>query len=977
MSLIALAVVVTLAADRFPSRVEEMPKHIAAGEAVWSWSDDCAPRRVSDPRELGECKPSQEIVITLDGGKQPAAGTHVRWGTEAMLRDIPDAWLPLAVADARGIAAMRIPAGERVFARAAGPVLASRWTALRAPRTTIAATRGAAVTLDVLERGGKPAARAFVEIRTADLPQPNGLVFRGVGDGTVTIPAIPAEGYTRTLAWSENGAPLLIAGNPRTLELAPGFGMRGDVADPEGESVEGAAVSALFFTAGDIAIRKSTRSDAKGAFNIRGLPAGNVSWNVAKDPYAKVARITTFAGDTDAGTITLDTARDLEVIVRDSRDQPIAGAAIRAGAVTAKTDDRGRARLTALPSQNVELHVSAPGYLARDVEIDGAAATPARVVLRDAARVRAQLVRAGDGQPAGPGTAAVELDGRKTLLDFDAEGLLEIDDLEAGALSLEIRAEGMSPFHLPARRIEDGERIDLGRIALDRGLAITGRAIDASGAPLRGVTVRVLRPSSFGPLLSYARRDWVTAESGDDGLFRLSGLAPGMYTLFTQAASRAPAVREAVEVSNADAELGDVEIPRGRTLVIDCQPAARCGTDAKVVLRGADWLPVGSPMLDGRATIAPVPEGAAMLRISSGSGVVHERDVTISRDADETRIAVKLAGVQVRGRVTRGGRPVAGGRVQLSTLSGQSAKFVQIAYAVGGGHLGNEIVGTVPLQFSAAVSQDGTFVFEDLSPGDYGATWSDDSAYSATRRVTIGNDAAPLHLDLSGASVRGIVRGAEGAQVFITAEPGGRILAESDGSFAFVGLAPGRTTIRASADAARAASAEVTLSDGETSQIELTLAEKEDRELIVHVRVHGAAVPNAYVFLRDGGTLRAATTAGDGRAVFRVARRSAAADLAVYAGSSGWTFVAPTDADIIEVDAQPSQSRLVVGVEEGSHALVIHTPGGFPLHSALAILGIHPAARPGAPFTVERLPQGRYVVVAGDTRQQLETRPSQ
>jgi len=447
-----------------------------------------------------------------------------------------------------------------------------------------------------------------------------------------------------------------------------------------------------------------------------------------------------------------------------------------------------------------------------------------------------------------------------------------------------------------------------------------------------------------------------------------------MYTLFTQAALRAPAVRDAIEVSNGDTDVGDVEIPSGRTLVVDCQPVARCGTDAKLILGGADWLPVGAPIVEGRAVIAPVPDGAALLRISDGSGVVHERDVTIRSDAGETRIAVKLAGVAVRGRVTRAGRPLAGGRVQLSTLSGQPARFIQIAYAIAGGHLGNEIVGTVPRQFSSPVSQDGTFLFDDLSPGDYNATWSDGSAHSAARRVTVGVDVAPLHLDLSGAAVQGMVRGAEGSQVFVMIAEGSKILAQSDGSFALVGLVPGRETIRASAGAARAASADVTLSEGETSYVELTLGDTDDRELIVHVRSHGTALPNAYVFLREGGSLRAATTAADGRAVFRIDRRTASADVAVYAGSSGWTFIEPraiADGNAIEVNVQASRSRLVVRANEGSHALAIQSPGGFPLHSALAILGVNATARAGAPFTIERLPQGTYVIAAGTARRSV------
>ncbi|HKO56594.1 MAG TPA: hypothetical protein VJ276_12005, partial [Thermoanaerobaculia bacterium] len=135
----------------------------AAHAAVegWMWSADCAPHR-----EGTSCPETTRIMTRVK------AGTEVRWGTETMLMEIADALLPVARADDDGVATFDAPKGERVFARAAGPSLASAWTAMPASLT---ATEGLKVEMRVDPPGG-----ARVELRPLDAA---GLPFRGAGDG--------------------------------------------------------------------------------------------------------------------------------------------------------------------------------------------------------------------------------------------------------------------------------------------------------------------------------------------------------------------------------------------------------------------------------------------------------------------------------------------------------------------------------------------------------------------------------------------------------------------------------------------------------------------------------------------------------------------------------------------------------------------------------------------------------------------------
>ena len=47
--------------------------------------------------------------------------------------------------------------------------------------------------------------------------------------------------------------------------------------------------------------------------------------------------------------------------------------------------------------------------------------------------------------------------------------------------------------------VPDGKRGDLGTITLKRGVAVTGRALDAQGKPLAGVYVEADRERGGGP----------------------------------------------------------------------------------------------------------------------------------------------------------------------------------------------------------------------------------------------------------------------------------------------------------------------------------------------------------------------------------------------------------------------------------------------------------------------------------------------
>ncbi|MEA2490242.1 MAG: hypothetical protein QOH21_2034, partial [Acidobacteriota bacterium] len=495
-----------------------------------------------------------------------------------------------------------------------------------------------------------------------------------------------------------------------------------------------------------------------------------------------------------------------------------------------------------------------------------------------------------------------------------------------------------------------------------------GRLIDEAAAPVAGATVRMLRPSAFGPALAYLQHDWIETRSAVDGTFRLDGLAPGIYALWAEAASRAPVIRGglelAAELPNGQLDAGDLRLPSGRTVIVECRPVPRCGSHATLTTPGADWLPMTVPWSGDLATLGPIAPGPATLRISDRRGVLHERTVDIAEGEPETRIRVRLAGVEVTGRVVRNGKPVESGQVVLSPSSGAPPRFIQIAQRGASGTIGNEIVGAMPRQLSAPVSDGGAFRLSDVAPGQYTATWSSAAAQSAPQRVTIGESVTPLRIELSGGAVAGLVRAHDGApqpHALVTAEQGTRrtnVMAAADGTFSVVGLEPGAVTLRASSGPSAIAAATATVTDGQTEHVELTLDDAKETAFDVSVTAAAAPLANAYVFLHDAGSLRAVTTGADGSAAFRIRPGDRPLTIAIYSPAFGWTFAgASTTTGKLSINITAATAGLLLNADRPG-PVTIDAPGGFPLHAALAILGIPTIT----PLRIDHLPRGTYTI---------------
>lgn len=210
-------------------------------------------------------------------------------------------------------------------------------------------------------------------------------------------------------------------------------------------------------------------------------------------------------------TITLKPGVAISGRVVDDRAAPVEGArlllasATSDGADEAVTDFAGRFSFaTALANTVHRLEVTALGYpehVERLAAFESKSKAPfLEVVLPRGSLIQGRLVDAG-GAPVGgvevSATPFVEGEQRafrapaeEARTDTDAGGDFRLGPLAAGRHNVAFRARGFADKAIPAVDIGDnGELVDLGKIALEVGALLEARVVDESGVPLVGASI--------------------------------------------------------------------------------------------------------------------------------------------------------------------------------------------------------------------------------------------------------------------------------------------------------------------------------------------------------------------------------------------------------------------------------------------------------------------------------------------------------
>ena len=142
------------------------------------------------------------------------------------------------------------------------------------------------------------------------------------------------------------------------------------------------------------------------------------------------------------------------------------------------------------------------------------------------------------------------------------------EGLEAGAHRLSVRLPGAATLFSEVITIAPGEQASLPAAVPDRGLAISGRVLSgATYQPLAGarVTCEPGSPNQFRKPQRLARLQ--TAVSDADGVFLLEGLDPGRCRAVVKAPGFAAWRLDDVQPDEVGADLGDIELDHGMTVV--------------------------------------------------------------------------------------------------------------------------------------------------------------------------------------------------------------------------------------------------------------------------------------------------------------------------------------------------------------------------------------------------------------------------
>jgi protocatechuate 3,4-dioxygenase beta subunit len=657
------------------------------------------------------------------------------------------------------------------------------------------------------------------------------------------------------------------------LTLREGGFLTGRLVDGAGRATAGRVrLSSVEGTALNMLLQNLVEAEAgaDGRFVLGPVPPGELVVQASGPGYAPRDVETTLAGRTqatDLGDVVLDAGPSIRGVVQDRQGVGVAGASLQAFTrgpappAEAESDESGAFVLAGLPATGmVELQVYAPGYARMRQSFT--VGSDNVVLTLDAGGTIAGLVVGKGGEPVGGATvrAAAEGGDRSDMGAFgrsgDGDGRFALHDVRPGRYVVDVRAAGYAPANQSGVRVTEGGTTDVGTLRLRSGGTLQGTVADSAGEPVSGATVRVESGSSFNP--------GQQTQTDAAGAFQIAGLPAGRVDVVAQHPAFAPARVSGVTIESEGrpAEAALVLTRGGRVEGIVRTRSGQPFTAGRVFVyprrgpRGFDPRSAQPIREDGTFLVERVPAGPSTLSVqSSATGLggpmsiafqpVIEREIEVV-DGETSVVDIQTREILVRGRVTRGGEPVAGLLVSFMSAVGGFTM-----YGATGMGQGPATAAAGPQPLNGVTREDGSYELLVMEPGQYRASRRAPDGMMSSPLMSQGKpmveipDVPSFVVDftLGSARVSGVVAERDSGKPVARASVGfggkagfGAGISDGEGRFSF-DVEPGEGKLRVRAEGFAFGERDLTVGEGGLEDLRLELSQG----LEIHGRVLDAA----------------------------------------------------------------------------------------------------------------------------------------